>query len=79
MILFVDPSHGPAPFALSLAFATRTQNMPFHLLPADTHRCGRCNRDLRQHWWQVVDEATDEQGGVIDCALVPANLNGASS
>jgi hypothetical protein len=69
--LFIDPSYGPTPSALASAYAGQIKDMPFHLLPADTHRCGRCNRDLGQHWWQAVDETTDEQGGVMDCAVAP--------
>ncbi len=37
------------------------------LAPFTGPRCGRCNRLLHHHLWQLVDPDLAEQGGVMDC------------
>lgn len=57
----------PSPFARLPIYDT-----PFSQWPTDHHNpsdvCGRCNRLLAEHHWQLVDEKVTEQGGVINCA-----------
>lgn len=74
--LRIDLDCGEAPPPLARAYRDHIVATAFAALPG---WCERCNDDLSEHHWQVVDETTDEQGGVIDCALNPANVNGASA
>lgn len=64
--LLIDITRGPAPTNLANVYHDCTSEVAFHLLP-DGVPCDRCNRDLNEHWWQVV--APTEQGGVLDCGL----------
>ena len=67
MKLYINLSNGiPAP--LARAYAGATVETAFRLKP-DGDRCGRCNNDLREHWWQLVDPDQADQNGVFDCEV----------
>ncbi len=58
---------GPVPSELAGAWTEqRRREFAFSSTPG---YCGRCNRDLSEHRWQIVDPDEPEQGGVLDCAV----------
>lgn len=70
VLLYIDLTVGPVPQGLvgdSASRSDRVRDTAFRLMLGE--RCGRCNRDLVEHHWQIVDTGDPEQDGVIDCGL----------